>query len=290
MRAWIDTHLHLLLPEVLHYGWTHDFPALQGRFDWARYAPLAAAVGIRGALHMEVDVQESEMEKESDLIHSLPTTDEGPRLLGLIAACRPEATGFSEFLARQHVTRPWVRGFRRVLHTQPDRLSATELFERNLRSLANFDYSFDLCVAPHQLRQAHWLATQAPDTQFILDHCGVPEVGQQEFEPWRSDLANLARASNVACKISGLIAYGRPERWNSIADIAADLRPYVEHVIDCFGWDRVLWGSDWPVCNLTRGLGDWMQVTEILLEGCSDDEVDRLASRNASRIYRIEAP
>jgi predicted TIM-barrel fold metal-dependent hydrolase len=81
---------------------------------------------------------------------------------------------------------------------------------------------------------------------FIFDHCGVPPVKEKILDPWRSDLREIAKSPNVFCTISGLIAYADPHNWT-----AEDLRPYVDHAMECFGWDRVMFGSDWPVCTLS---------------------------------------
>ncbi|MFG6448636.1 amidohydrolase family protein [Roseateles sp. BYS180W] len=289
MREWTDTHLHLLEPEHLHYDWTADFAPLQGRFGWERYAAQAQVLGITRVLHMEVDVRESQMEAESDFIAALAQTTEQPRIVGLIAPCRPEHADFPTYVARQKAQRPLVRGFRRVLHTQADELSQQAGFAQHVAQLGAQGYSYDLCVAARQLPLALALARQAPQTNIVLDHCGVPDVAGQGLDPWRQQLRELAALPHVHCKISGVIAYGRAADWTDLPSIARDLRPFVEHAIDCFGWDRVVWGSDWPVCEVTRHLSDWMGVTQLLLQGCSGDEIDRLAHRNAQRIYRLEA-
>jgi predicted TIM-barrel fold metal-dependent hydrolase len=126
------------------------------------------------------------------------------------------------------------------------------------------------------------LASRAPDVQFVLDHCGIPSVRTQELDPWRGYIAALAALPNVACKISGIIAHGHPQHW-----MVEDLRPFVEHVIQVFGWQRVVWGSDWPVCNLTASLARWVEVTGILVAGASESETAALFHENAKRIYHL---
>ena len=119
---------------------------------------------------------------------------------------------------------------------------------------------------------------------------GTTNARQPKGRPMSARLLSaLAALPQVHCKISGVIAYGNPSRWpeGDIDAIAADLRPFVEHAIECFGWKRIVWGSDYPVCTLTRGLVAWKAVTERLLEGCSDDEIDALARHNAERLYRL---
>jgi predicted TIM-barrel fold metal-dependent hydrolase len=109
----------------------------------------------------------------------------------------------------------------------------------------------------------------------------VPDIEGGEFESWRDGINEIARRPNIAAKISGVIAYGG-DNWT-----VGDLRPYVEHVIDRFGWDRVVWGSDFPVCTQTASLERWVDVTHELTRGASEDERTKLLSANAERIYRL---
>jgi predicted TIM-barrel fold metal-dependent hydrolase len=117
--------------------------------------------------------------------------------------------------------------------------------------------------------------------QFILDHCGVPLVKERALDPWRANIKTLAAEPNVACKVSGIVAYAGAD-WT-----ADDLRPFVVHVIESFGWDRVVWGSDWPVCTLTADLGRWVAATRTIIAGESADNQAKLLNGNARRIYRL---
>jgi predicted TIM-barrel fold metal-dependent hydrolase len=287
MRQWIDTHLHLLYPNSLHYDWTQSLPALQGSFSLEDYSTTARSLGITQTLHMEVDVREDEIELETALVAEL-TARPSSLLVGAISACRPEQQNCEAFIERS-VANPLIHGFRRVLHVVPDEMSTTETFRNNLRRLTQSGHAFDVCVLPRQLPLATDLAKACPNSQLVLDHCGVPDIANQGLNPWKENIKELSELPNVVCKVSGVIAYGDATRWpaNDIGQITADLRPFVEHVVDCFGWDRVVWGSDFPVCNLTRGLLAWKAVTDELMQGCTTDQIDAFAHGNARRIYRL---
>jgi predicted TIM-barrel fold metal-dependent hydrolase len=290
MRQWLDTHLHLLYPERLHYDWTAELPALQHPFHLHDYLSEARSLGIGPALHMEADVREADIEVETELVGGLARDTSG-QIVGAISACRPESTdgkAFASFVERT-TANPLIRGFRRVLHTQPDELASSERFRANLRLLTAQGHPFDLCVLSRQLPQAAELARSLHSATFVLDHCGIPPVASGELEDWRKQIRALAMLPNVHCKISGVIAYGDPSRWQAgdIAAVAEDLRPYIEQVIQSFGWRRIVWGSDFPVCKLTKGLATWKQVTDFLMRGASDSELDALAQGNARRIYRL---
>lgn len=276
----IDTHLHLIDQSVLRYPWLAGVPALDRNFSYEEYAREARRAGIGDVLHMEVDVDPSDIEAEIAHVQSLAGTADN-MIRGAIAACRPEEPGFAVYLERQKAN-PFVKGFRRVLHVMPDELSDSVLFRDNLKRLGGSGLTFDLCVLPRQIARAAELADLAPDVQFVLDHCGVPDIKGGDFEPWRAAIAEIARRGNVAAKISGVVAYADPESWT-----VETLRPYVEHTIESFGWDRVVWGSDWPVCTLGGGLSTWVAATQALLSGASGDERTKLFSGNARRIWRL---
>lgn len=280
----IDTHLHLIDKSALSYPWLDDVPALDRDFLFATYRVQAERCGVGAALHMEVDVAQDAIEAETDHIQET-ARQSGGFIRGAIASCRPEEPGFAEYLELQR-SNPFVKGFRRVLHVMPDDLSEGALFRDNIKRLSGTELTFDLCTLPHQIDKAMALADLAPDVQFILDHCGVPDIKSGALENWQKGIAEIAHRPNVVAKISGVVAYADAANWG-----VETLRPYIEHVIHSFGWDRIVWGSDWPVCTLASsvdaGLSTWVAATHALLEGCSADEKARLLSQNARRIWNI---
>lgn len=276
----IDAHLHLIDQSALSYPWLSGVPALNRDFLYSEYATQALRSGISGALHMEVDVEPSNIEPEIDYVEKLSETP-GNIIRGAIASCRPESAGFAAYLERQRQN-PFVKGFRRVLHVEPDELSESATFRDNIKRMEGTGLTFDLCVLPRQLTRAIALVDTAPDVQFILDHCGVPDIKGNIEHPWRETMAEIARRPNVTAKISGVVAYADSESWT-----VETLRPYVEHTINSFGWERIVWGSDWPVCTLGGGLTYWVAATHALLEGCSQAERTALLSGNAKRIWNL---
>jgi predicted TIM-barrel fold metal-dependent hydrolase len=276
----IDTHLHLVYRSALHYSWLEGAPHLQQDFSLERYSVEALRCGIGAALHMEVDVDEPDIEAETRNVQRL-AREPGSLLRGAISACRPENADFPAFL-EQALANPFIKGFRRILHQSPDSLSESATFRANIGRLKGGGRPFDLCVLPHQIGHAIALADLCPDVQFVLDHCGVPAVKDRAEHPWREHMTEIAKRPNVAAKISGVVAYADPARWT-----LDNIRPYVEHTIACFGWDRVVWGSDWPVCTLSASLSTWVAATRALIEGCSVDERRKLLVDNARRVWGL---
>ena len=282
--AWaemIDTHLHLITRDRLSYPWLAGVAALDRDARYERYAEEARRCGVTGALHMEADVAEPDIEAETRTVEAL-ARDGASLIRGAISACRPESPDFPAFLDRA-LADPFVKGFRRVLHVVPDDMSERPLFRENLRRLAGLGRPFDLCVRPDQLDKAIALVDACPDLAFVLDHCGAQSITPRMVPLWRAKVAEIARRPNVTAKVSGVVAYADPKTWT-----LDDLRPTVEHVIGRFGWDRVVWGSDWPVCTLTASLSIWLAASHALTRGASADEREKLFASNARKLWRLQ--
>ena len=276
----IDTHLHIIDRSALRYSWLSGAPALNRDFLYEDYAREARRCGITDAIFMEVDVDGADIDAEIAYVKG-KAEQEGSLLRGMIAACRPEEDGFAAHLERWRDD-GFVKGFRRILHTLPDDLSESATFRQNVRRLSGTGLTFDLCVFPHQHQRAMELIDLAPDVQFILDHCGVPDIKGGGLHGWRETVAEIARRPNVVGKVSGVVAYADPDAFT-----VATLRPYVEHTIAIFGWDRVVWGSDWPVCTQGCSLSTWVAANHALIAGASEGEKAKLLSGNAKRIWSL---
>ena len=279
----IDTHIHLLEPDRFTYEWTKGFPALTGRFDLSDYQKASADTGIQAGVFMEVDCEESA--DEARYFCSL-AEQPGCLIQAVVAAARPESPDFERNL--EAMAHPRLTGIRRVLHTQPDELSQSSLFRENVSHLGALGLSFDLCVLQRQLPLALDLVRACPQTTFILDHCGVPEISANDapagagFLAWKKSIRALAAEPNVNGKISGITAYA-PEPLRN----AEGLRPYIDTMLEAFGPSRLVWGGDWPVVNLGDGLLAWSNITRELLSELTPDERTLIHSTNAKKIYRI---
>ena len=271
----VDTHLHLVYRDRFSYPWLGNNPKLNRDWSVESYWAEATPLGIEAALHMEVDVAEPDILPETTFVLGVDQ-----RVIGAIASGRPEHEGFTEHLEKLAAL-GGVRGVRRLLQHQPPELSQQPLFIENIRRLPAYGLIFDICVKSHELDVALKLARACPGVQFVLDHCGNPKVAEKEWDSWAGPMAKIAALPNVACKVSGILA-NVSEGWT-----VDDIRPYIEHVIDLFGWDRVTWGSDHPVVTLFAGLTSWVDAAREIVSACSADEKARLFHRNAERLYGL---
>ena len=275
----IDTHQHLWDLRQFPYSWCASIPLLNRNFLLDDYLAAAKDTGIEKTIFVECDVDEPHALAEARHIQLL--AEKNPLIAGIVGGGRPERKDFPDHLDALLKLRK-LRGLRRVLHVVPDEISQSALFVENVSRLAQHQLTFDICVLARQLPLAITLAKRCPQVQFVLDHCGVPDVKGRAFEPWRSQLKELSALSNVACKISGLIAYANTEKWTP-----DDLRPWTDYAVDCFGWDRVVWGGDWPVCNLTASLKQWIDAAENLFSSATESQRAQLFYENAERIYHV---
>jgi predicted TIM-barrel fold metal-dependent hydrolase len=275
----LDCHQHLIYSDKWPYSWTGGIPALAGKsFHYEDYCKPIEGKGPIRSIFMESAPDDFHWKEETRFIYEL--ADRPDTLIdGVVVNCRPESEDdFEAYI--ESVRHPKLVGMRRILHVEPDETSARPRFIQNVQRLARHNLTFDLCFLSRQLPLAFALAAKCPDNTFVLDHCGVPDIAGGGLDPWREQIRNLASLPQVACKISGLTAYCAPD--NAGADA---IRPYVEHCIECFGWDRIVWGSDWPVCIINSSLPQWIDLIRELLAGESETNRHKFFHQNAERIY-----
>ncbi|MBL1437731.1 MAG: amidohydrolase [Rhodobacteraceae bacterium] len=276
----LDTHQHLVYPKHAGYSWAAGIPALAKQsFSLEDYAALTIDAVV-GTLFMETAVDDADYQAETRFVAGL-AADPAHKILGIIASCRPEEDAGYDAWLEECADLPVV-GYRRVLHVMEDALSQNDGFRRNIRKLGQNDKTFDMCFLPAQLPIAAELAKACDNTRLILNHCGVPDITGGDIEPWKKGITALAALPNVACKISGLLAYCAPKAAN-----LATIQPYLDHVITAFGADRLVWGSDWPVVNMANGLPDWLHITQEFLTALGADEAEKIRYNNAASIYNL---
>lgn len=276
----LDTHQHLLMTDRWPYSWTEGLPPLKDRaFQYSDYLAEAEGCGIGGTLFMESTPDHDHWKEETRIALEM-ARDPETLIRGVIANARPEADDFAAWV--ESIRSPHLKGIRRILHVEPDTLSAQPTFIRSVQHLGTIGLPFDLCVLARQLPVATALVDACEGTRFILDHCGVPDIAGDSMEPWKEHIRELAKRPHVACKISGVVAYCPP--GTATLDT---LRPYLDHCLECFGWDRIVWGSDWPVCRLSGTLAHWVDLTRSWMAAEAPENQARLFSKNAETLYGV---
>lgn len=282
--AIVDSHVHLADPGRFAYAWTRNAPSLNRRVLPADFITAAKGVKIDRFVFVEVDVDFPQQLAEAEWIAGLAQNDK--RLAGMVAALpleRGKAIEAELDRLRQHKI---LRAVRRLIQNQadPDFCIRPDFID-GLRLLARHDLAFDICVLHHQMPNVIRMVRQCPDVRFVLDHIGKPGIKAGIFDPWRQQLKELAAFPNVHCKISGVSTEADHKNWTR-----EELKPYIAHAIDTFGFDRIMYGGDWHVLELAGTYPDWVDIVDWVVEGASADEKRELFRDNAIRFYRLDQP
>ena len=277
----VDAHVHFWNPAKLNYPWLASVPALICAFLPEHYSAATKTANVGKMIFVECGCAAAQSIDETNWISELAARE--TRLKGIVAQASVElgtrATSELTALAKN----PLVKGVRRNLQGETDVYFCLQPnFITGVRALAKFNFTFDLCILHSQLPAVTQLVARCPEVFFVLDHCAKPAIRDQKLDPWRQQLRELAALPNVACKISGLVTEANPSHCG-----APDLQPYVRHTLDCFGFDRVLFGGDWPVCQLATTCENWLAALNAILTDAPETNLKKLFQTNAERIYRV---
>ena len=277
----IDSHIHLLDQQRFGYSWASGAPALKRDWTPDDLAAAAKPYTIEGVVCVEGDVDMPQYLDEAEWLEGLAKSDK--RVLGGVA-CLPLERGKS---IEPEMTRiaglSAIRGVRRLIQNQPDpEFMLKPDFLDALKLLPKYNLSFDICIFHHQLPNALEMARRCPDVAFILDHIAKPGIKAGLKDPWREQMREMAALPNVVCKLSGVTTEADHKSWTR-----EQLRPYIDHVIACFGPDRILYGGDWPVCELAGGYSRWLETLDWATSDFSPSEKRKLFRDNTVKAYRL---
>ncbi len=277
----VDTHVHLWDPSRIPLAWGDEAPSINRRHLIAEYDEARGPVEVEAFVFLECDVVEGRHLDEARMVGEI--AEHEPRL-GAIVAHAPLEKGEAvaadlDVLARE----PRLRGIRRLLQQETD-LEAVldDRFLAGLGLLPRYNLHFEICVRHHQLGAVVDLVRRLPSVTFMLDHIAKPAIKDARLEPWKTRMAELAALPNLVCKMSGLVTEAEHDSWQ-----AADLRPYIDHVVETFGFDRLVFGSDWPVLTQAARIPDWVAVLDEALAGASEAELRMFWVENAQAFYRL---
>jgi predicted TIM-barrel fold metal-dependent hydrolase len=278
----IDTHQHLWDLSRFRLPWQQPGSPLARSFVMRDYLEATAGLDVVKSIYMEVDVEPSQQPAEAEYVIEICKRGDTPMVAAVISG-RPASEGFKDYITRFKES-PYIKGVRQVLHVPgtPPGYCLGENFVRGIRLLGTLGLSYDLCMRAAELRDAAALIDACPETRFILDHCGNASVRSGDLSAWRADIGQVARRKNVVCKVSGIVASAAPGPWS-----ADDLAPIVNHVLDTFGPDRVMFGGDWPVCTLAATYRQWVEALRSIVRERPAEDQKKLFHDNAQAFYRL---
>jgi L-fuconolactonase len=289
----IDTHQHLWDLKWQKLPWLGGAPEILRR-DYLPKDYAEATKGLRvQAIYMEVDVEPSQHLAEADYVVKL-CRETNPTTRAAVVGGRPNSDDFGKYIRKLKESKE-VKGVRQVLHndTTPKGYCLEPKYVAGVKQLGQAGLSFDLCMRASDLTDGCKLSELCPDTRFVVDHCGNadPKVFRpnsdsktkpaHDADAWRRSIEKLAERPNTICKISGIIA-SAPKDWKT-----EDLAPIVNHCLDAFGMDRVVFGGDWPVCLLGAPLRSWVDSLREIVASRSEDDQKKLWHANAQKFYGL---
>src|SRR5262245_54013198 len=279
----IDTHVHLWDPRRFRMAWLDGQEQINRPFGPAEYREHTRGIDIEAFVYVEVDVAPAYGLLEAQSADA--RAQEEPRLRGIVATAPLEyGEQTRAYLEALVAIGPRIKGVRRLLQGEPDpQFCLRPEFVRGVQLLPEFGLSFDICIKHQQLAPVVALLRQCPEVNFVLDHVSKPPTAPGLLDPWREQLRALAGLPNVACKVSGMVTEADPANWT-----ADDLAPYVAHVLEVFGEDRVMFGGDWPVALLASSYARWVETLDALTAQLSPGARRKLWAENARQVYRLD--
>jgi L-fuconolactonase len=277
----VDAHVHLYDVKKLSYSWLVNVPKINRTYLLEDFDKARQQVAVEKIVFAEVAVDPGLHIEEAAFIQAM--ADKDSRLSGIIAHLPLEkGVGVESDIAALKQFRN-LRGIRRLIETERNPAFCLEPeFLAALKLLPRHNLSFDICVKHWAMTYAIELVKRCPNVSFVLDHIGKPDIKNGLRQPWWGQIKELAALPNVVCKISGVVTEANHASWKP-----DDVKPYVAHVIDSFGFDRVMYGSDWTVSELTHSYPTWVQIIDDVIAGCSDAERRKLYRETAIRTYRL---
>lgn len=280
----VDAHLHLWTPDHFRMSWLDSNTLLNKAYGLVEYRQQTEGIAIAAMVYLQVEVETPYALLEAQWVAE--QADQDPRIQGIVPWAPLEyGERARAFLVALKRLGPLIKGIRRIIQFEPEiDFCLRPDFVHGVQILPEYDLSFDICIHHGQLANAIALVRQCPQTSFILDHIGKPDIKNHLLDPWREQMRELASFPNVVCKISGLVTEADHDRWTM-----DDLGPYVAHVLEVFGEDRVVFGGDWPVALQASSYAHWVSTLDILTGQLSETAKHKLWAENACRFYRLQS-
>lgn len=273
----VDAHQHFWIFDEERDSWiTPDMQVIRRNFLPEDLWPVLKANKVDGC----VAVQASQTDSETEFLLHLAEANDFVR--GVVGWVDLRAVNLYDQLERYSQFEK-LKGFRHVAQGQPEGFLLQPEFIRGVGQLVAFDFTYDILIYQNQLKEAYNFAVRLPNVHFVLDHIAKPLIKEQELKPWADDIHRLAELPNVHCKVSGMVTEANWLHWEK-----ADFRPYLDVVFEAFGTERIMYGSDWPVCLVAGEYEGAKGILTDYLTMFSDDEVRDVMGNNAGRFYNLD--
>jgi L-fuconolactonase len=273
----IDAHNHFWKFDPVRDSWiTEEMDVIRKDFLPKDLLPVLQQHGFDGCIVVQSD--QSEKENDLQLQHAMQY-DFIKGVIGWVDLQHPEV---EERLAHYR-SFPAMKGFRHVLQGEEDRaLMLRPAFQNGIRLLQQFGFTYDILIFPDQLKYAAELADAFPGQKLVIDHIAKPAIKTGNSSHWQKDIENIAKWENVFCKISGMVTEADWKQWKK-----DDFTPYIDTVVNAFGTKRIMYGSDWPVCQVAASYGEMLGIVQQYFTQFSAEDQAAFFGGNACSFYNI---
>jgi len=274
----IDAHQHFWQFDPVRDSWiTEEMSVIRRDFLPADLRPILDRNEMDGTVLVQT------CQAESDNRFMLQLAQENNWIKGIVGWIDLQAMNVEDRLKYYKENHPKMKGFRHVLQAEPDeQFMLKDSFKRGIGLLNKYGFSYDILIYPNHIKYASQLVAEFPDQKFVVDHLAKPYIKAQMIDVWKRDMEELAGHPNVYCKVSGMLAEADWYAWKT-----EDFRPYFDVVFKAFGTQRLLYGSDWPVCMLGGGYNRAIEILQIYLSRFSQQEQDLFFGGNAVNFYNL---
>ncbi len=274
----IDAHQHFWQYDPIRDTWIDEtMGVLKKDFFPMDLKPVLDKNRVSGCVAVQADQSENETDFLLDIAHR------NPFVKGVVGWVDLLSENVDERLSH-FSNNPLFKGVRHIVQAEPEGFMLRSDFQRGLAQLRTHNLTYDILIHSHQLQEARELVATFDEQPFILDHLAKPNIKEGHWDTWNKNITELAKFPNVYCKLSGMVTEAV---WNHWA--IDDFKPYIETIFECFGPDRVIFGSDWPVCLLSGSYLETLTIVDFYTRLLSDWEKAKIMGGNAIRVYNLEA-
>ena len=272
----IDTHQHFWNYDPKRHDWINeDMQAIQKDFLPEQLAILLKENQVAGCISVQVDQTKEETE------FLLALAKQHSFIKGIVGWVDLSASDLEQTLEYYRDAQA-LKGFRHIVQGEAAGFMMQPKFIQGLQKLPAHHYTYDLLIYAHQLKEANELIKQLNELPIVIDHVAKPNIKNGEIEDWKKEITAIAKYPNVHCKISGMATEANWESWSM-----AGLQPYLDTVVEAFGTERIMFGSDWPVCLVETSYSKWLKGVQNYFNTFSSAEQEAIFAGNAIKFYKL---
>jgi len=272
----VDSHVHFWKYEKKRYEWiSKEMKVLQQDYFPQHLAPTLKRNYVDGCVAIQAEQSEFETQFLVELAktHSL--------IKGVVGWVDLQSKSVAERL-QYFSGYSSIKGYRHIAQSEPPDFLLQENFQRGIQALQHLNYTYDILIYHHQLAEAIQFVSKFPEQKFVIDHCAKPDIKTKNLKDWKEKIKRIANHPNVFCKLSGLFTEASWKEWSP-----GDFYPYLDVVFEAFAFERLMFGSDWPVMLLSGIYVQWKSLLEKYMENFSPEDKEKVFGLNAIRFYNL---